>query len=44
MTKWKKVTLCFMGIVILAAWAVVPFFSALQKAFDPLALVFKTDF
>ncbi len=50
MTKWEKATLCFMVIVILAAWAVsttffiVPFFSALQKAFDPLALAFKTDF
>jgi hypothetical protein len=53
MTKWKKVTLCFMGIVILAAWAVstifffFPFFSALEKAFNPglaFARAFKTDF
>jgi len=53
MTKWEKVTLCFMVIVILVAYAVstaffiFPFFSALQKAFDPglnFARAFKTDF
>jgi len=53
MTKWEKVTLCFMGIVILVAYAVstsfffVPFFLAIEKAFNPalaLDLAFKTDF